>query len=357
MNGNSEHRITIQDIARAAKVSPATVSLVLNRKGSISEKTREKVLKIAMEMNFIPNSIARALRGGRTYSLGVVVNHLKSTFFTRVFNGIERVTDALGFTVLVSQTHDDIDKERAQIRLLAERGVDGLILFPCSQEWSHVEEVLQRFRLPTGLIGNYFESKEYLSVVADNWRGACKAVQHLVSLQQRPVFHVAGPSIQTMCLIRRRAFESIISENFPDCSPADWIFPVQALTSAEGYRVMAEILERHRPPLSLFVVNDDTALGVLRFCTDHKLRIPEDVALMGFSDIETLNDLNIPLSTVRIPAEAMGERAATMLIENIRNGDLPLPERVELPVELVIRGSSMLPETSRAWNSAVVPGG
>jgi LacI family transcriptional regulator len=115
---------------------------------------------------------------------------------------------------------------------------------------------------------------------------------------------------------------------------------------------MAEVLERHRPPLSLFVVNDDTALGVLRFCTAHKLRIPEDIALIGFSDIETLNDLNIPLSTVRIPAEAMGERAATMLIENIRNGDLPLPERVELPVELVVRGSAMLSNKPRTRNPA-----
>lgn len=348
MSQKPEHRTTIQDIARAAKVSPATVSLALNQKGSIGEKTRAKVLRIAMEMNFIPNSIARALRGGRTYSLGVVVNHLKSSFFTKVFNGIERVTDALGFTVLISQTHDDIDKERAQVRHLAERGVDGLILFPCSQEWSHVEEVLQRFRLPTGLIGNYFENKEYLAVVADNWRGACEAVQHLASLRQKPVIHVAGPSIQSMCLIRRRAFESIMSRNFPDRSPADWIFPVRALTSAEGYRVMTEVLGRHRPPVSLFVVNDDTALGVVRYCTDHRLRIPEDVALVGFSDIETLYDLDIPLSTIRIPAEAMGEKTATMLIENIRNGNLPLPERVELPVELVVRGSSMLPEKSRA---------
>lgn len=347
MSQNPEHRITIQDIARAAKVSPATVSLVLNRKGSISENTRAKVWGIAMEMNFIPNSIARALRGGRTYSLGVVVNHLRNTFFTKVFNGIERVTDALGFTVLVSQTHDDIDKERAQIRLLAERGVDGLILFPCSQEWSHVDEVMQRFRLPMGLIGNYFAKKQYFSVVADNRRGACKAVQHLISLGRWPIIHIAGPSIQTMCLIRRRAFESIMSKNSLDFSAADWVFPVRALTPAEGYRVMAEVLERHRPPLSLFVVNDDTALGVLRFCTDHKLRIPEDIALIGFSDIETLNYLNIPLSTVRIPAEAMGERAATMLIENIKNGELPLPERVELPVELVVRGSSMLSDRPR----------
>lgn len=341
MSRNPEHRVTIQDIAQAAQVSPTTVSLVLNRKGNINENTRTRVWKIAEEMNFVPNSIARALRGGQTQSIGVIVNHLQNPFFTSVFNGIERLTDAQGFTVLVSQTHDDVDKERAQVRLLAERGVDGLILFPCSQEWQHVDDVVRRFRLPTALIGNYFEGKEYLTVVADNWRGACKAVQHFISLGRWPIIHVAGPPIQTMCLIRRRAYESTIAENFPDRSPADWIFPVQALTPTDGYQVMPQVLERYRPPLSLFVVNDDTALGVLRFCADHKLRIPEDVALIGFSDIDMLSYLNVPLSTVRIPATAMGERAAAMLIESIRNGEMPSPERVELPVELVVRGSTM----------------
>ncbi|MDQ2083523.1 LacI family DNA-binding transcriptional regulator [Xanthobacteraceae bacterium Astr-EGSB] len=343
MPPKSEQRATIQDIARAAQVSPATVSLVLNRKGNISENTRTKIWKIAEEMQFVPNSIARALRRGRTFSLGVVVNHLQNHFFTSVFSGIERVTDAQGFTILVSQTHDDVNKERSQVQLLTERGVDGLILFPCSQEWSHVDTVVQRFGLPTVLIGNYFENKEYLSFVADNWSGACKAVQHLIALARQPIIHMAGPPTQTMCLIRRRAFESTISENFPEISTSERIFPVAALTPAEGYRVMAQILEHYCPPVSLFVINDDTALGVLRLCADRGLRIPEDVALIGFSDIPTLSTLSIPLSTVRIPGEAMGEKAATTLIESIKSGKPPLPMRVELPVELILRGSTNLP--------------
>lgn len=343
MSRPREPRVTISDIARAAKVSPATVSLVLNHKGSINEQTRARVQKIARDMNFVPNSIARALRGGRTRSIGVVVNHLQNPFFTAMFNGIERVTDAGGYTVLVSQTHDDLAKEQDQVRLMAERGVDGLILLPCSQEWSHLDEAARRYGLPVLLVGNFFETREYLAVVADNWNGSRRAVEHLIGLGRRPIVHVSGPSAQTMCLFRQRGFELAMAEHFPDFSPADCIFPVRAMTPAEGYRIMPQVLERHPAPLSMFVVNDDTALGVLRFCAEHGLRIPEDLALVGFSDIETLGYLNVPLTTVRIPAEAMGHKAAAMLIASIDQGGLPAPERLVLPVELVVRGSTRLP--------------
>lgn len=338
-----EPRVTISDIARAAGVSATTVSLVLNRKGSINEATRVRVLRLAEEMRYVPNPIARALRGGRTLTLGVVVNHLQNPFFTAMFNGIERVTDARGYTVLVSQTHDDLAKEEAQVRLMAERGVDGLILLPCSQEGAHVDEVLERHGLPVVLVGNFFEGREYLAVVADNWNGARKAVQHLIALGRRPIVHIAGPSTQTMSLFRRRGFETGMAERFPDFSPAEAVFPVSAMTPAEGYRAMAQVLARQPTPLSLFVVNDDTALGVLRYCAEHGLRIPEDVALVGFSDIETLSYLNVPLTTVRIPAETMGEKAAGMLLASLEQGGLPAPERLVLPVELVVRGSTTLP--------------
>ena len=343
-----EPRVTIQDIARAAGVSPATVSLVLNGKGSINEATRARVQQIAKDKHFVPNPVARALRGGRTLSLGVVVNHLQNPFFTSVFNGIERVTDAGGYTVLVSQTHDDLAKEQAQVQLMAERGVDGLILLPCSQDSSHLDEVARRYGLPVLLIGNFFEGREYLSVVADNWNGACKAVQHLIGLGRQPVVHIAGPATQTMCLFRRRAFETTMAQRVPGFSPAGSVFPVTAMTPAEGYRAMAQVLERHPVPLSVFVVNDDTALGVLRYCAEHGLRIPEDVALVGFSDIETLGYLNVPLTTVRIPAEAMGEKAAAILLASIAQGGLPEPERLVLPVELVERGSTRLPAAAGA---------
>lgn len=338
----SGHRATIQDIAKKAGVSAATVSLVLNDKGNINVKTRERIKKIAASINYVPNLMAQALRGARTNTIGVVINHMHNPFFAGVFKGIENVADKRGFTYLVTHTHDDIVKEQRQVHLLAERGVDGIVVLPCSKDSRHIETIKRDFKLPVALIGNYFENGNFLSVVADNWGGAKMAVEHLISLGRRPIVHIAGPSTQTMCQFRRRAFEQVMADTFSDVSPGERIFSVPAMTPKEGYAVMPRILKNLPAPLSLFVMNDDTALGVLRYCNEKKLRIPEDVAIVGFSDIEILGSLNIPLTTVRIPAEDMGEKAATLIIDAIESKKMPPSERIVLPVELIIRGSTLL---------------
>lgn len=341
-HSKTAHRATIQDIAREADVSAATVSLVLNDKGNINNKTRERIKNIAVSINYVPNRMAQALRGARTNTIGVIINHMHNPFFTGVFKGIEKVTDQRGFTYLVSHTHDDIAKERLHVRLLAECGVDGLIVLPCSNESQHIKDIEQEFKLPVALIGNFFETGNFLSVVADNWSGAKMAVEHLISLGRRPVVHIAGPSKQTMCQFRRRAFEQVMSDTFSDITPRERIFSVPAMTPSEGYAVMPRILKSLQVPLSLFVMNDDTALGVLRYCNEENLRIPNDVAIVGFSDIAILDSLNIPLTTIRIPAEMMGEKAATLIIDAVEAKKLPSSERIVLPVELIIRGSTRL---------------
>ena len=338
---NNRHRATMQDIATEAGVSTATVSLALNEKGNINTKTRERIKNIAASINYFPNPMAQALRGARTNTIGVVINHLHNTFFGGVFRGIEQVADKRGFTYLVSHTNDEIAKEQRQVRLLAERGVDGIIVLPCSDDAKHLEDIQHEFQLPVVLIGNFLEGKKFSSVVADNWGGAKMAVEHLISLGRRPIVHIAGPSKQTMCQFRRRAFEQIMSDTFSDITPGERIFPVTAMTPEEGYAVMPRILSALPVPLSLFVMNDDTALGVLRYCNEKKLRIPEDVAIVGFSDIEILGSLNIPLTTVRIPAEEMGKKAAALIIDAIESNKSPANERIILPVELIIRGSTL----------------
>jgi LacI family transcriptional regulator len=341
-HSNNGSRATLQDIAKRAGVSAATVSLALNNKGHINAKTRERIKNIAASLNYTPNLMAQALRGGRTNTIGVVINHMHNPFFAGVFNGIEHVADQLGFTYLVSHTLDQLDKEKQQVRLFAERGVDGLIVLPCSNESNHIAAIEDEFQIPLALIGNFFEGGNFLSVVADNWGGGRMAVEHLISLGRRPVVHIAGPSKQSMCQFRRRAFEQVMSESFSDVLLEDRVFSVPAMTPDEGYRVMDHILKLLPIPLSLFVTNDDTALGVLRYCNEKRLKIPDDIAIVGFSDIEILKSLNIPLTTVRIPAREMGEKVANLVINAIESGKIPSKERIVLPVELIIRDSTLM---------------
>jgi LacI family transcriptional regulator len=312
----------------------------MNGKGSINTATRKRVLDIANNLNYIPNKAAQALRGAHTKTIGVVINNMHNSFFTEVFRGIEKIADLRDYTYMVCQTHNDITKEQRQLRQLAENGVDGIILLPGTDNSNHIKEIERKYNIPIVLIGNHFENEQFLSVVADNSNGARMAVKHLLTLGDRPIVHIAGPQNQTMCLFRYRAYIEVLFENIPDLKKDEYVFNIPEMAPSQGYNIMEKILEKQRLPLSIFAVNDETALGVLRYCNEHKLKIPEDVAIVGFSDIELLTEMDIPLTTLRIPAEELGQKAATMLISAIVSHTPQNYERVVLPVELIVREST-----------------
>jgi LacI family transcriptional regulator len=341
MQGKKIKRATLRDIAQVVGVSPAAVSMALNDKGNLAPKRREEIKRVAAELNYQPNSMARALRGGSSKSIGVVINFFNNAFFRSFFKGLERVTDARGFSFWASQSRDTLKKEREQVATLAEHGMDGLIVLPCSQRASHFEMVAQRYGIPVVLISHCIEDR-FAAVVADNLRGARLATRHLLSLDDRPVLHVAGPPHKSALEQRRQGFCRTMAEARPDFSEERSVFQVESLRAEDGYGVMPVILERYAPPFSLFVVNDETALGVLQFCREKGLRLPEDVAVVGFSDIDILETLGIALTTVRIPAEVMGETAANILIDLMEHPEKrACPPVVTLPVSLVVRGSTV----------------
>jgi len=339
-------RANLADIARMAGVSSATVSLVINGKGNIKEQTREKIKKIAAELNYVPNSTARALRRGRMNSIGVVITHFHNPFFYSVFSGIEDIVGGKGYTFWVSQSLDSPQKEKEQVLALAERGVDGLIVMTCASGYGNLESIKERYNIPVVLIANHFDKPAFPAVVADNAGGARLAVNHLLALN-RPVVHIAGALSQSMVGLRREAFRSVMRTHLGRRYSDRCVFEVEELSPARGYRVMDKVLAAFTPPFSIFAVNDETAMGVMRYCREHGLRVPEDIALVGFGDIELLENLGIPLSTVNIPSVEMGRRAAEIVI-NLAEGALDRDYRhqLELPVSLVVRKSSR-PEQAR----------
>ena len=298
---------------------------------------------MARELNYSPNPMARALRGGQTKSIGVVINYFNNPFFRAFFAGLEQVADAKGFSFWVSQTRDTLKKERQLVRMLSEHGMDGLIVLPCCQSQSHLEMAAKTFGIPVVLISHSFGDR-YAAVVADNVQGALLATRHLLSLDSRPILHIAGPQEKSGIADRRLGFCRAMAQVRPDFVEADSVFFVPGLRAEEGFGVMTQILTRCPPPVSVFVVNDEVALGVLSFCRERGLRIPEDVAVAGFSDIDILHTLGIPLTTVRIPQKAMGETAGRILLDLIEHpAHRAKPPVVTLPVTLVVRGSTVKP--------------
>lgn len=342
MRRSKGRRTTIRDIANKAAVSPATVSLALNEKGNLNEQTRARIKAMARELGYTPNPLARGLRGGRTGTIGVVIDHFHNRFFAGVFAGIEQACDEAGYAFIVAETHERPEKERMHLINMAERGMDGLILLPCSQDYRCAEEIRLHYQIPVVLMGNFFEESPFISVVADNWNGARMVTEHLLSLDRKPIIHIAGSQDQTKIIMRRRGFESTIRERTEKPVPTDHVFFVSSINPQEGYRVMGKVMEKFAPPFSLFIVNDDTALGVLRYCREKGLRVPQDVAVAGFSDMDVEGDFKPFLTSVRIPAFTMGNKAASLLLASISNPEgRQDPERVVLPVSLVVRESTV----------------
>lgn len=334
-------RVTVRDIANAVGVSATAVSMALNNRGSLTDKRREEIKRVADSMGYVPNVGARALRGGVTQSFGVVINYFNNPFFNDFFAGLEDVVNPVGFSYWASQTGDRIAQERAQVRKLAQLGVDGLIIMPCSKETSHLQELSDQFKIPVVLL-NHLVDIPFPAVIVDNMLGAKQATEHLLAEFDHPVLHVAGPIHNKLGLKERYdGYCQVMGENDKNFDPTQNVFFVDGLTMQNGYKIMEDILATCSLPISLFVVNDEVALGILTCCAHRHLRMPEDVAIVGFSGVDTLEKLNIPLSTIAMPCREMGRKAAELLLEQIQHGigynDNPV---ITLPVSLVVRESS-----------------
>lgn len=340
MNENAKKaRATLKDIARELNISATAVSQGLNGKGRLSKSLRRRIEEAAAAVGYRPNPAARMLRGTKTRSIGVVINFFNNPFFRKFFIGLEQVTGPAGVHYWVSQTHDVFAKEETQVQTLADFGVDGIILLPCSETHAHLDIIEAQFDIPFVLISHNM-GERFAAVQADNVRGAELATEHLLSLGNRPVLHIAGPLGKSGMRERMRGFCNVMDKTLA-FSADEAVFFVDALTSEEGGRVMGTILERYGAPVSVFVTNDDVALGVLTFCIERGLRLPEDVAVVGFSDIDILQKLNIPLTSVNIPQQRMGETAGRILLDLIDNPEhRKTPPVVTMPVSLVVRQST-----------------
>ncbi|MDR2800364.1 MAG: LacI family transcriptional regulator [Desulfovibrio sp.] len=314
-----QKKITIRQLAEMADVTPTTVSLALRGKGNISTVKREHIRRLAEELNYSPSQAAQALRGSATHAIGVIINFFNNPFFNTLFAGIESEMKPRGYSFWVAQSGDDPVQESVQARQMAARGVDGLIVLPCSQDVRHLEE-LQQAGKPVVLIGNHVEEKKFAAVVADNLRGGEIAAARLAP-GRMPV-HIAGPQNQSISILRCRGFLNIVQKNRPAYEAMAHIYRIPRMGHAEGYAAMEALARKYYPPLSIFAVNDETALGVLKFCRCNGLSVPRDIEIIGFGNITLLDMLCSKLSTVNIPTEQMGRKAARLLLQAVEE-----PER------------------------------
>ncbi|MFH5824450.1 LacI family DNA-binding transcriptional regulator [Georgenia sp. AZ-5] len=323
-------------MAQTAGVSVGTVSNVLNRPALVSPATRERVLSVIEELNFVRNASARQLREGKVRTVGAVVLDIANPFFTEMARGIEDRLATEDFTLMLSSSDGDPEREGRYLRLFEEQGVHGVLVSPSRGTRGNIDK-LRRHGVPVVLLDYRSQAGDVSSVSVDDVAGGTLAVRHLLERGHRRIAFLNGPLSIQQCVDRRDG--AVAAFQSAGLDPADGLLeiPMPALNAAAGDVAMEGLLDLDEAsrPTAVFCVNDLTALGAMRCARRAGLSIPEDMAFVGYDDIQYSAELMTPLTSVRQAMHRMGWTAADLLLRS-EDG----PEQVVFEPELIVRESS-----------------
>ena len=332
--------ITIHHLAEELKISASTVSRALNNNTRISEKTRNIVQQKAIEMGYRPNVLAANLRSKRSMTIGVVVPRIDRHFFSSAISGIEDYAWTRGFSVIISQSNDLLIKEENCTRTLFNNRVDGMIISISMQ--TNEDKHLRLFsdkNIPILFFDRYCPTIESDRILVDDFISGYKITSHLIERGCQQIAHIEGPELLNIYKDRKDGYLKALSD--AGIPYVEGFLVSTGLTKEEGKEAFARLMSLPKPPDGVFCGNDTTALSALEYCQKHQIRVPEDVALVGFSDEPFSSVITPSLSTVRQPGYEMGYLAAQKIIYRIQNTNLTIPfEEIVLPTQLIIRNSS-----------------
>ncbi|NUT57598.1 MAG: LacI family DNA-binding transcriptional regulator [Agromyces sp.] len=331
--------VSVRDVAAAASVSVGTVSNVLNRPEKVAPDTVARVMAAIDELGFVRNDAARQLRAGRSRSIGLVVLDVRNPFFTEVARGAEDRAAEDSMTILLGNSDENVDRERAYLDLFEEQRVHGVLISPLGDD----ETRLQRLRgrdTPVVLVDRVSEDRTLSSVSVDDVVGGELAVRHLLETGRRHIAFVGGPmGIRQVADRLEGARRAVEAE--PDATLE--VIETESLTVLEGRAAGEAIRERAagERPDAVFAANDLLAMGVLQALNMlGSVRVPDDVALIGYDDIDFASAAVVPLSSIRQPASLIGYTAVDLLLKEAASGEGFTAEQVVFQPELVVRDST-----------------
>ncbi|BDG42999.1 LacI family DNA-binding transcriptional regulator [Saccharococcus caldoxylosilyticus] len=324
--------VRISDVAKLANVSTATVSRVLSNSGNVTKETTEKVLEAIQKLNYQPNILARQLRKLETKTILVVVPDITNTFFSKVLRGIEHVAIENDYQVLLGDTGNNIERERGYLNILRQRKADGMILLTARLESHLLEEIASEF--PVVLACEYLEGSTIPTVSIDNISSARKATEYLIHLGHRRIGFISGPLNVILSRDRLKGFRQAMAQhNIPIES-----FLVQEgdFSFKSGYNMMMKFLALDQPPTAVFASNDEMAIGAIKAIKSKGLRVPDDISVVGFDDIQFASIYEPALTTISQPMFEIGKKAMELLIKLINKDELKKSQYI-LEDQLVIR--------------------
>jgi DNA-binding LacI/PurR family transcriptional regulator len=329
---------TIIDIAKKLDISASTVSRALSDHPDIKSKTKELVRKVAKELKYTPNPIAQSLKSNRTTTIGVIVPEIKHDFFASAISGIEEVAYQSGYTIILCQSNESYEREVLNTNVLMHHRVAGVIvsISQNTKNGEHFQDLLRR-KIPLVFFDRVCDDVLASKVVIDDYRGAFNAVSYLISKGHRKIAHFAGPIELGICKNRLSGYLDALKQI--QNKPTNELIRYGGLHEQDGYNSMDAMVQEKLLPDAIFAVNDPVAIGAFQRIKEANLRIPNDIAIIGFSNNKITSLVDPPLTTIEQPSFEMGRKAATILIRAIEKKFIE-PEILTLETKLIIRGST-----------------
>lgn len=332
---------TLEDVAREAEVSVSTVSRVFNKPEKVRPETRTQVKKAVDTLGYQPSRVARRLRlkDGKASLIGLVIPDIQNPFFADVVRGVEDVTQSHEYALILSNSDENPDKQRLAVDTLKTEDVDGVIVPPVSANDPEVKRLLET-DIAVVCVDRRMEGARVDTILSDNRKGAYEAVTHLIEIGHERIGFIGGvPHISTLTE-RRQGYERALRDHGLRVDEA--LIKEGTSRRERGQFFTEELLALDRPPTALFTGNNLTTLGALSTLNTQEIKVPEEIALVGYDDVPWAMALNPPPTVVAQPGYEMGSRAAELLFERLDAPDRS-PTVVTLQPKLTLRDSCGAP--------------
>ena len=333
----------IRDIARVVGVSSTTVSRVLNDSGYVKDETKAAILKLIKELNYTPSAVARSLSKNQSNTIGVIVPDIENPFFGEIIKGISSLVDEKNLNIILCDTNETVSREIKALKMLKEQRILGIIITPTNDTNEVNNEqlsVLENIGIPIVLIDRDVKQSNFDGIFIDNIRGAYEATSALIKEGHRKIAIIAGPNSSKPGRDRLIGYKKALRMN--DIKLNERYLFCGDFKLDSGYKCTKEILKIQDRPTAILVCNNMMNLGSIKAIYENKLRIPKDMAIIGFDEVQMLDVVGLNISVVSSPNFKMGKKAIELLLKKLNKKEHTSTERITLLSQLILKGSEKL---------------
>lgn len=333
--------VTIDDIAKKAGVSSATISRVLNNSSYVKEETREKVLKIIAEMNYVPSAIARSLSKRETSTIGIIVPDITNSYFGEIIKGISKVAEEVDLNIILFNTNNDVKSELKALEEIKKHRLKGVIMTPGFGDTKFQDEFIEAIKsinIPIVLVSADLNYINLSGVFVDDVMGGYLATKSLIKNDHNKIGIITGITSSSSAVNRLIGYKRALKEN--NISISHEYIKEGKFSLEKAYELTKDFFKMKNPPTAIIACSNRMTLGVIKAIIEQKMRIPNDIALIGFNSVEVMDILGINISYIEDSPIELGEASIRLLLEIFKSKeDEYKVTRINIPPKLILKGS------------------